>query len=101
MELSKSDMQLVDLVEEPLPLYSGSVGNLVSPFTCLQRQSVCIGLIIALLGCPRCDIPEAQFHRISKILNNSAASASADTSVHTIGLWHITVNAASNMGNLI
>jgi hypothetical protein len=66
-------------------------------------QAICIGLIIALLGCVGCDMPEAQFHCIAKILNDSAASASAsaDASVQAIGLWHIMVNAASNMGNLI
>ena len=64
-------------------------------------QSVCIGLIVALSGCVGRDMPEAQFHRIAEILNDSAASASADASVHAIGLRYITVNAASNMGNLI
>ena len=64
-------------------------------------QSVCIGMIVALLGCVGRDMPEAQFHRIAEILNDSAASASADASFHAIGLRHIAVNAASNMGNLI
>jgi hypothetical protein len=33
-------------------------------------QSVCIGLIDALSECVKTDMPEAQFHRIAKILND-------------------------------
>jgi hypothetical protein len=64
-------------------------------------QSVCIGLIVALSGCVGRDMPEAQFRRIAEVLNDSAESASADASVHAIGLRHITVNAASSLGDLI
>ncbi len=66
-------------------------------------QTIHICLIVALLGCIGRDMLEAQFHCIAKILNNLAASpsASANASVQAIGLWYITVNAASNMGNLV
>jgi hypothetical protein len=64
-------------------------------------QSVCIGLIDALSGCIGPDTPEAHFDCIAKILNNLVASTSVAALVHAIGLQHITVKVASNMGNLI
>jgi hypothetical protein len=64
-------------------------------------QSFCIGLIDALLGCVRPNMPEAHFHCIAKILNNLEASTSVAALVHAIGLQHITVKVATNMGNLI
>jgi len=64
-------------------------------------QSVCIGLVDALLGCIGPDTPEAHFDCIAKILNNLSASTSLAALVHAIGLQHITVKVTSNMGNLI
>ncbi len=64
-------------------------------------QSACIGLIDALLGCIGPNTPEAHSYCIAKILNNLAASTSVAALVHAIGLQHITVKVASNMGNLI